>query len=361
MEYRQLGNTGLKIPALGFGAMRLPIARGSGDFNEAIPLIQHAIKKGISFFDVGTFYCGHQCEAAFGQAIHGIGQSLIMSGKNSSHQSGQIEWNKQLQNTLRLFNCNKLDFYFLHYLDYEVWNDHYIRKGIINQVENAKSRGLFSHLGFSSHDTPENIKKLIDTRMFDAVILSYNMLHRRYEETIQYAKERGLGVIIMNPLAGGLITNGGLELTALTGHFGAGIISLALNYVLSNPHVDCVLSGMQTISQIDQNVSTTQNARFTPEDIVFINQMTDKARNREMIYCTGCGYCLPCPQGIYIPEIIRIWNQYNMVKGKRIFQRDYQVLENPADCCIECYICEERCPNGIGVAEIMVRMAEMFA
>jgi len=149
MEYKKLGNTDLNVSSLGFGAMRLPIPPGSAHFTQAIQLIQHAINRGINFFDVGTFYCHHQCEAAFGQAIKDINQEIIIAGKNSSHQSIQENWTEQLKNTLSLFSRDALDIYFIHYLNKKEWDEQFIRDGIIDQVEQAKKEGLIKYLRLS--------------------------------------------------------------------------------------------------------------------------------------------------------------------------------------------------------------------
>jgi predicted aldo/keto reductase-like oxidoreductase len=361
MEYKKLGNTDLKVSSLGFGAMRLSIPPGSNEFTKAIELLKHANNGGINFFDVGTFYCHHQCEAAFGQAIKGLEHKIIISGKNSSHQSIHENWTDQLKNTLSQFGRDALDIYFIHYLNKLDWDRHFIQEGVIDQVEQAKNEGFIKYLGFSSHDTPEHIRYLIDTGSFDAIILSYNFLNRTYEDTMKYAFEKGLGVIIMNPLAGGILKDSYLDLHELKDHFNAGIPEIAMNYVLSNPNVHSVLSGMQSVDEIDNNITTACDERNTPEDLEIINDVITRSRKEHLTYCTGCGYCLPCTQGIDIPEVINIWNQINLVKGKNLFNREYQLLDVTADCCIKCRICEEKCPNNIAVSVIMEKVSGLLA
>ena len=152
---------------------------------------------------MGTFYCNHLCETIFGQAIHNNQYNIILSGKNSNHLSINENWMDQLKNSLFRFGCEALDIYFIHYLEYDVWEKHFLLNNVIDEVKRAKKEGLIKYLGFSSHDSPEEVKKLIDTRLFDAVILTYNLLNRTYEESLHHAFEKGMGVIIMNPLAGG--------------------------------------------------------------------------------------------------------------------------------------------------------------
>ena len=353
MNFKKLGNTGLNISSLGFGAMRLPY-KDDRSFASAIALIQHALKKEINFFDVGTFYCNHLCETIFSQVIiQKNGQNIILSGKNSSHISNNENWTDQLKNSLFMFGCEVLDIYFIHYLDYDVWEKHFILDNVIDEVNRAKEEGLIKYVGFSSHDSPEKVRKLIDTGFFDAVILTYNLLNRTYEDTLHYASGKGMGVIIMNPLAGGILTDTFLDFHRLTEYFGDDIAGIALNYVLSNPDVHCALSGMRTLNEIDKNSDTGGKHHFSAEETAMINDFICMERNCRLVYCTGCGYCLPCPQGIDIPGVIKIWNTYNIVQGDGHFIRDYQILDVSADCCIMCETCEEKCPNGVRIIEIM--------
>jgi uncharacterized protein len=360
MKYKKLGNTDLNISSLGFGTMRLPVPN-AGDFTKAITLIQYAIKKGINFFDIGTFYCHYQCEAIFGQATHNTKHHIIFSGKNTSHQSPREDWIFQLKNTLHLLDRDALDIYFIHYLDYEDWERYFVQGNGIDQINLAKKEGLIKCLGFSSHDAPESIRKLIDTKLFDAAILSYNFINRTYEDTIHYAWEKGLGVITMNPLAGGILKDSYLDLHELTSYFNDDVTTIALNYVLTNPYIHCALSGMQTMEEINKNLKTVGKHHYSSKEIELINDVIARERNEKMVYCTSCNYCLPCPQGIDIPKVIQIWNQYNIIKGKKHFNRDYQFLDVTADCCIKCGTCEEKCPNGIGISEFLEKVGDLFS
>jgi uncharacterized protein len=360
MEFKKLGNTDLHVSALGFGAMRLPIPPDSHDFTEAVSLLKYALKAGINFFDIGTFYCHFQCEKAFGLALNEMKDTLVLSGKNTTHQSDHGNWSEQLKNTLYHYNREALDIYFIHYLEYHVWEKYFLTGRVIEQVHQAKRDGLIRYLGFSSHDTPENIKKLINAGVFDAIILSYNMINCTYEDTIQYASREGLGVIVMNPLAGGILTSSHVDFYRLTEHFGGTIQAVALNYAFSNPFVHCVLSGMQTELEIDKNIQIARRGRYSLDELTFINDIVAKERDENLAYCTRCNYCMPCPQDIDIPKVISIWNQYNMIKGKSLFQREYKMLEVTADCCIGCGICEEKCPNQICVSKIMNNISALF-
>ena len=352
MVYRKLGNTGLTVSILGFGTMRLPIARINPNFTKATALIKYALEKGINFFDVGTFYCHHHSEEAFGLATRGLSRKqLIVSGKNSSHQTQNIEWLTQLRHSLALFHRKYFNIYFIHYLKLEQWESYFLENDIINKIRYAKDQGLFHHLGFSSHDKPEHICKLIDTRLFEAVILPFNLLQRDYEETMKYAYNRGLGVIVMNPLAGGVLARSSFFLDkaeeAKKNHRSG---ELALNFVLSQPFVHSALSGMESENIIEENVRIADIQRLDAEEC---SRLSERIARRAVIPCTSCNYCYPCTQGINIPEVIRMVNNYSIVKDHHFFYLDYSKLLVTAECCIQCELCVERCPHHIAIPEIM--------
>ena len=362
MHYCTLGNTGLTASKLGFGTMRLPIDSIKPDFTEAVDLIQYAIDKGINFFDVGTFYCHGHCENVYGLATSTISsENLLVCGKNTMHLSYNPNWLDQLKNSLLLFKRNSFDLYFLHYLNFENWQTYFFDVRVLDQIKQAKDSGLIRHLGFSSHDTPANVSKLIDTEMFEAVILSYNLLRRKHEETLKYAHQKGLGVIIMNPLAGGALAD-----TNVFNHNSQKdrtlekIAQLALNYVLSQPFVHIVLSGMESKDIIDENIRTIHRNRLESQEINFLNESISHEMAKVFVPCTSCNYCMPCVQGIDIPGIIKIWNHYSILRGNKMFAREYAMLPINAECCIQCKACVEKCPNRIDVPVIMEKASQLF-
>ena len=362
METIDLGNTGLRISILGFGTMRLPIRSRNPDFTRSITLINHAMQKGINFFDVGTFYCHHRCETAFGKATRGLSRRrFIVSGKNSSHQTRDIGWLTQLKKSLSLFYRKHFDLYFIHDLRLETWKSYFIGEGILEQIRHARDRGLILHLGFSSHDSPENVRALIDTGFFEAVILPFNLLQQDYEETMDHAHHEGIGMIVMNPLAGGILAKASLLDDDSTLGFKTGTpVELALNFVLSQPFVHTVLSGMESETEIDENCGIVENRRFSRTELDQIKRQISHEKKKRIIPCTSCGYCLPCPQGIDIPEIMRIFNAYSLLKGRSFFVRDYSALSVTAECCIKCETCIEKCPQGISIPDIMEDADKLF-
>lgn len=363
MRYCQLGKTGLRVSKLGFGTMRLPIPARQPDFTSAMALIRHAVGCGINLFDVGTFYCHGHCERAFGLALEGISTNgIVACGKNATHQSRDPDWSSQLDRTRRLLGWDRLDLYFLHNLHLKEWRSWFLERGIYRQVQRAQQNGVIRHLGFSSHDTPENVKTLIDTDLFAAVILPYNLIRREYEAVMIHAHRKELGVMVMNPLAGGALADQQRfhpqrdfpESPPLP------MPRLALNYVLSQPFVHTVLSGMETMGMIDANVTISDGPRFSPPQIKALNDQVASMATAATIPCTACGYCHPCTQGIEIPRVIQIVNLYAAAKTERLFAREYAMLDPGADTCIQCGTCLERCPNHIDIPDIMAQAVARF-
>ncbi len=360
MRYVELGETGLSVSTLGFGTMRLPLARTDPDFGPSIRLIRHAVERGVTLFDVGTFYCHGHCETAFGLATRDLPSGRIpICGKNAAHQTRDPDWRGQLDRSLSRFFRDRFDLYFLHNLHLEEWGAYFLDGRVIDQLEAARAEGCYRFLGFSSHDEPENVRRLIDTGRFSAVILSYNLLRREYEDVMRYAHGNGLGVIVMNPLAGGALARPDLYLRD-DGAGGGETADIALNFVLSQPFVHAALSGMASEVIIDANVRTVDGPRLDKGSMERLNRRISRRKADALIPCTACGYCLPCTQGIDIPAVMAIRNRYAILGSGRVFDRDYALLPAPADCCIGCGSCAERCTQSIDIPAVMESAARMM-
>lgn len=360
MRYVALGDTGLSVSALGFGTMRLPLARIDPDFGPSVRLIRHAVERGVSLFDVGTFYGHGHCETAFGLATRNLPPGrILICGKNAAHQARDPDWRGQLDRSMSLFGRERFDLYFLHNLHLSEWRTYFLEDRVIDQVDAAQAEGRFRHLGFSSHDSPENVRRLIDTGRFGAVILSYNLLRRDYEEVMRYAHGKGLGVIVMNPLAGGALAHPDLYLRD-DGAGGGAAADMALNFVLSRPFVHAGLSGMASERIIDANVRIVDGSRLDRGSMERLDRRISRRKADALIPCTACGYCLPCTQGIDIPAVLAIRNRYAVLGSGRVFDRDYALLPAPADCCIRCGSCAARCTQSIDIPTVMEDAARMM-
>jgi len=222
-----------------------------------------------------------------------------------------------------------------------------VKGGPLEAARKAKEEGLIRHISFSFHDKPENLIKLIDTGNFETVLCQYNLLDRSNEKAIAHAKRKGLGVIIMGPVGGGKLGEPSETIKKLL------CAEIALRFVLANPNVDCALSGMSTIEMVEENVRVASNdTPLTKEELEMIRASMEENKRMEDLYCTGCNYCMPCPVGVNIPLNFQLMNYHRVYKITDYARGQYSQIGKvewykgkPAHECIECGVCETKCPQ----------------
>jgi len=367
MKYRILGKTGLKVSILGFGCMRLPIKNPSTkevDEDEAIRLIRMGIDGGINYVDSAYRYHGSKSEIILGKALKdGYREKVILETKLYVPKLNTTnDFEKLLDEQLRKLDVKCIDVYLIHGLNFSRYQGKIEKLGIIEEAKNAKKLGKIKHFGFSSHDKPENIRKLIDTGFFEVMLVQYNLLHRDNGEIIKYAAEKGMGVILMGPNAGGRL---GLKppesmkefLTPTRENF----IDLGFKFVWSNPGVTVALSGMGSEQMVRDNleIATQENIDLSPDEQVRIENIAKGYKKIAEINCTQCGYCEPCDQEVNIRLILDLlmlsvgcagdWEEAK-AKYKLIGNHEKYPGKN-AEACIECKECESRCPQEIPIVE----------
>jgi len=366
MEYRTFGQTGLKVSALGFGAMRLPNhPDGTCDYEHAVPLLHRGIELGINYIDSAWDYLGGTSEVAVGKAIKSFSrQDLHLATKIPiTGQSGD-EWRRQLETQLDRLGTDYVDFHLMHALPLNVFREKASGPGgPLAAARKAQQERLIHHRCFSSHDTPENIRTLIDTGEFAGMLVQYNLLDRSNEEIIAHAQERGMGVAIMGPVGGGRLAAPSSILRDMIAENLASTPAIALRFVLSNPAVSVALSGMNEMAQIEENTATaSRREALNEQELRQIAKALDENERLAELYCTGCGYCMPCPNGVNIPENFRLMN-YHRLYGLTDYAREQYIelgeTKNTAGeptpawaaACVQCGECEPKCPQNISIIE----------
>ena len=249
MQYRKLGNTGYEISALGFGAMRLPMRDSHVDEQQAIAAIHRGFELGINYIDTALGYNNEESEIVVGKAVKGWRDRVWVSTKNPLSDRPADEWRACLEKQLRKLDLDYLDVYHCHGINWKVWEDHLSQPGKgIEAALKAKQDGLFHHLAFSFHDKAENLKRLADTGVFEIVTCQYNLLDRSNEESMAYARDRGLGVVVMGPVGGGRLAGPSEVIQGLVAGGARSTAEVALRFVLANPNVSCAISGMNTVA-----------------------------------------------------------------------------------------------------------------
>lgn len=380
MQYRIFGQTGIRVSALGFGAMRLPThADGTNDVERSSPLLRRGIDLGINYIDTAHVYVKGTNEVAVGQAIKGHDRKkLYLATKIPVHEEKDARpdvWQAKLEESLRRFDTPYVDFIFFHGLRLTEFKDYVSRPGMaLGQARKSQTEGLVRHICFSSHDTTENVIKLIDTGEFAGVLLQYNYLDRHNEPAIAHAAEKGMGVAIMGPVAGGrLATPQGLIAGSESmPEMRMSIPELALRFVWNNPNVSVALSGMNEMAHIEENVAVADRAaKMNETERAQLQRLTEENQKLADLYCTGCEYCMPCPNEVNIPENFRYMNWYRVWELEEEAKKAYAKLRTEgiwtpwagrvyglqADACVQCGECEPKCPQNIPIVEQLEEVA----
>jgi len=369
MEYRTFGNTGIRISRLGFGAMRLPMVEIDGrrvvDEEKAIAMLHRAFELGVNYVDTAWFYCDGQSEIVVGKALKGWRDKVYVSTKYPvGNEKGYREL---LEIQLQRLDTDHIDLYHFHGIG-EWFLKHERRDEFIREALRAKEEGLIRHISFSFHDKPEVMMRLIDLGIFSSVLCQYNLLDRANEEALAYAKAKGLGTVVMGPVGGGRLAGLPRETAERLGIRVHSSAELALRFVFANRNVDCALSGMSTIEQVEENAAIASNmAPLSPEEVAAINAAMDENKRLADLYCTGCNYCLPhCPQEVNISHIFQAMNYYRVYGLKEYAQQHYDAIGSQwvkgkkADACIECGECEQHCPQHIPIREQLKECLALF-
>ncbi|MBR2642191.1 MAG: aldo/keto reductase [Lentisphaeria bacterium] len=375
MQYCDFGKTGVKISRLGFGTMRLPINDDpalkdrTDDLEEAANLVAAGVDAGITYVDAAWGYCGGRCEKAVGM---GLAQDrrrdqIVLSTKLPTWLVQEPDdFFRFLDQQLERLQTDHIDFYHLHALNQDRW-DNIVRKfKLIDLAEKALDQKMIRHLSFSFHDTPALMKEIIDTDAFSSVLCQYNLLDRTLVEGFEYAHKKGLGVCIMGPVGGGRLA------------FKEGVFEnvssrwttpeLALKFVLSNPAVSCALSGMGNMEMLADNVRVASDPDpLTPEELAAVEELEAKLNELKTVYCTGCAYCQPCPKEVRIPDIMTslIYDKvYGMPDAGKLCYSQIGDRFHPgtaADACSQCGLCEKKCPQKLPIRELLKDAHRRFA
>ena len=363
MLYREFGKTGIKMSALGFGAMRLPMTEIDGnevvDDEKAIPVIHRAFELGVNYIDSAPYYCNKLSEVTVGKALKGWRDRVYLSTKNPVEDASGDHWRERLEGSLKKLDTDYIDFYHMWGIGIESFrNEIDVPNGPMEAALKAKDEGLIKHISFSYHDKPENFIPIVDSGYFESVLMQYNLMDRSNEKNVDYAKEKGLGVVIMGPVGGGRLGAPSAVIASLLKEKSRSTAETALRFVLSNPNVDVALSGMNTLAMVEENAKIASvSAHLTDAEREQIVAMMEEHKKLAELYCTGCNYCKPCPQGINIPFFFELMN-YHKIYGLTEYARGqykdagegktWEKTKMPADC-IECGECEAKCPQHIQI------------
>lgn len=361
MLYRALGRTGYRVSQLGFGSMRLPM-KGEGqdahvDRDLAIPMYHRAFGAGVNYVDTAVGYCNQDSQRVVGEALKGWRDKIVISTKNPYYGEDEADWWKNLENSLERLQVEYIDIYNHHGPGWELYETA-IAPRLSKWMIKAKEQGLIKHICCSFHDSNEALIKLVDTGYPEVITLQYNILFQDLADGIAHAYERGVGIVVMGPVGGGRLGASSPVLETLVPGIKR-VPELALRFVLNNPNVSVALSGMSTMQQVEENLTTASDLQtLNAEEQAAIDEHLGRLKKMAELYCSGCGYCQPCPQDVNIPMIFNFYNVGRVYGLWDDARQNYETLGTVdwlkgahADACTECGLCEEKCPQKLHIRD----------
>lgn len=382
MLYREFGRTGVKVSALGFGCMRLPLADpgavffvsdGAIDEPKAARLLHWAIDNGVNYLDTAYPYHQGNSEAFVGRALQGGWREKVhLATKLPSWLiKARDDMDRYLGEQLARLQTDHIDFYLVHGVNKNFWPN-IVDNGLFAFLDAALADGRIRHAGFSFHDDLAFFKEVVDAYPWAFCQIQYNYLDENYQagkEGLKYAAARGLGVAVMEPLRGGrLATNIPAGVSAIWERAAAKRTPAewALRYLWDQPEVGVVLSGMSEQPQVEENVRIAGQAgvcNLTPDERALIAEARAVYQAKMKINCTDCRYCMPCPAGVNIPVCFSLFNNAHIlddVPTNRIFYNGNVGPAHKASNCVGCGQCEQACPQGIPIREMLKETAALF-
>jgi len=385
MLYRDFGKTKEKVSVLGFGCMRLPLKGDNPmdiDEGTAITMLRTAIDQGVNFIDTAYPYHGISMdqggasEPFLAKALQdGYREKVKIATKLPSWAvETREDMDRFLDEQLRRLETDCIDFYMVHGINKSYW-ENLKELGFEEFMDQAIADGRIKHAGFSFHDRIELFKEVVDHYGWSFCLIQLNYLDDDYqagEEGLEYAHARGLGVAVMEPLRGGHLANNiPAEVQELfdEAETKRSPAEWALRWVWDHPEVGVVISGMSTMEQLQENLEISQEAHpnmLTDQELNITKQAKSIFENKVKISCTDCGYCLPCPSGVNIPENFAKYNDYflfgspEMMDFYKFNYHTFMPETEHAAVCNECGICEEHCPQGIRITHELKKVKEFF-
>ncbi|MBO7402488.1 MAG: aldo/keto reductase [Lachnospiraceae bacterium] len=372
MHYRIMGKTGVETSLLGYGCMRFPtLENGKIDRYEATRLLLKAYENGVNYFDTAWPYHGGESERFVGEFFRttGLRDKVYLATKLPVWEVEKLEDAERIfDEQLKHLKTDYIDFYLLHALNAERF-DKMVELGVVKLLEGYKEEGKIKNFGFSFHDSYETFERIIKYRDWDFCQIQLNYMDTEIQAGLkgyELAKELGVPLVIMEPAKGGALTNYAADVNRIFTDAAPdkSVASWAFRWVGSFRNVKVILSGMTKMEQLDDNLKTFDNFEpLTAEESPLVDKLVATVRARTFNGCTGCRYCVPCPGGVEIPRVFRIWNDYGMYNNANAAKRAYfhdMKPEARADNCLECGVCETACPQSLSIRENLKAAHSLF-
>jgi len=366
------------LSILGFGCMRLPVTKdGNIDEKQATEMIRFAIDHGVNYVDTAYPYHNGESEPFLGRALQGgYREKVKLATKLPSWLiKSRADMDHYLDEQLKRLQTDHIDFYLVHGLMRPFWEN--LRSlGVTDFLDDAIADRRIRYAGFSFHDELELFKEIVDSYDWSFCQIQYNFMDEKNQagtEGLRYAADRGLGIVIMEPLRGGMLTK---DIPSINDIWRKATVQRslsewALRWVWNHPEVTVVLSGMSSFEQVQQNVAYAESGlanSLSQEELNLFGEAEIEYKKRIKVPCTGCRYCMPCSSNVSIPECFEMYNQGCMFDAPEAANANYDIVLGGmltgrpgfASQCQECGDCEEKCPQGIPIREHLKKVAAYF-
>jgi predicted aldo/keto reductase-like oxidoreductase len=380
LKYRKFGKLDFEVSILGFGAMRLPFT-DNNPANvvepESIEMIRYAIDHGVNYLDSAYLYHDGRSEMIVGRALQGgYREKVKIATKLPCNFIQKAEdFDRILNEQLERLQSDKIDFYLLHGLNKISWNRMQELK-VLTWAEEKLAAGCIGNLGFSFHDRFEVFKEIVDA--YDGWTfcqIQYNYMDVDYQagtRGLKYAADKGLAVVVMEPMRGGRLSKEPPQEVAELWASAAAKrtpTEWALLWVWEHPEVSVALSGMSSMAQVIENLSVADRSGpgvLSSDELELVNRVSQAYRRLSPVPCTGCRYCIPCPNGVEIPRIFELYNDAIMYDdpfiGRLFYSGRFGLKpEQHADKCIACEECIEKCPQKTPIPEWLRKAHEFLS
>jgi predicted aldo/keto reductase-like oxidoreductase len=379
MQYRNYGKLGYQVSALGMGCMRLPRFvdaenEGQVDREKSYEMIRYAVDHGVTYFDTAYGYHAKTSEEVLGEALEGGRREKVKiatkqpfgtmadlksGGGKTVHENAR----RNLENTLKKLRTTYLDVYLIHNIGKYCWED-VKKEKIIEEYEKFRSEGLIKAIGFSYHGNFDCFREVLGFYDWGMCQIQQNFMDMEREATeegIRLAGKKGCALVIMEPLRGGLLAAPPEPVRAIYDGYPVkrSPVEWAFRHILNYPEVSTVLSGMSTMDQLKDNIEIFSKPDAVPaclgdEERRLLSRVKAKYESLVTVPCTACEYCLPCPQGVQIPQVFARYNDGKMFGSFDQPRRGYMFMtrgKSDASHCIACGSCEKKCPQHIKIVD----------
>lgn len=376
MNYRTFQKADKKISLLGFGTMRLPVINGKSDQiheQEAIQMIRTAIDRGVNYIDTAYMYHNGNSEIIVGKALQdGYRSKVFLADKMPVWMTkSEEDVEKIFEDQFKRLQTDCIDMYLVHNITGAIWN-RAKKFHTMEYLDKKKAEGKIKYIGFSFHDELKLFQEVIDEYPWDFCQIQLNYMDADFQagvKGLKYASSKNIPVIIMEPLKGGKLTD--ILPTSIRNFWDTTEIKRtpaewALRWVADFPEVLTILSGMNSMEQVEENIrilgEATPNS-LTEKEHEIIRKVANEYNKLIQYSCTSCRYCMPCPSKIEIPSIISIYNDWFLYEGNKKVKDAFDMWIAPArrpSVCTACKACEEHCPQHLPISEIMSKAKDIF-